>query len=952
MKALLGFLVACVALGSAHANPLRMHGTPVGSGPIPDLIVQVLPTQTKVLDLTSVTTHCNTSELMSVTLLGTGASFEVDRGQILVASTTETWRKSELVNNTGYSTASDNQALNLIHTDGATVGTGAATLNILCTSSGLTKVVRVDVIAGPPLDWNYGIETPIRFGGLNMLTYGSPTSRYAVDTGANSCGTGVACSSIWEIWDDHLMIKCLGTTTQCPVSGSASTVYSATGATNAITGQTAGTSQDVLIDDSSGSPFTIHMHWIAHQIDAAIMPVPWGAAAKDFAQACILTKTNAHYGDTVMLEGTRALRGLYGPPYFVGSNACILGFPRVGTKTQYSGGPTPEFTVSGITGGYSTPYSPSFETWTCREPFECDFGMTLNVEQWGKPVNMRFTGFNTRGVSGGTGIFVYAANSWKAIDFQVDHTKSDGISTGTGGAAGSYSYYLDNFIKNSATQGSFAYCNSVIDGNRDLSPAGADAFHMANQSCNDGSIGDALPSFSWNWVNGLWVNNAGAHPDFAQGDWTTGGVKLPLGNNHAYKVVGNLIMGPPFHVYECADYWNPPQVAGTFTPNCNITTARSDTELPGPTYANGAYVSSDGQPFLMHDGIPAGATVQYTIYGNYATSVFGEGIGTNAVGPGSVVSYNAFMFSNKLTNLSLLPGSFNSPTITNDNAGALFTADGNIVTQNVFQWTDGGTFASPGIDTPIVTNVDNSNGCSAVLNCFTNATSTYGLAANFSDRMQPNIDAFVLAGSAVGHGPAQVVDIRGRKVTNSAAVAPHAGISLSLPYCTASPTLQHTGTGQAAATFTGTITGTALVASSISGTIEVGQLVSGAGVTAGTTIVSGSGTAWVVSTSQTVGPVTMGSGDIFSIAAPVTWTLATGTKQSAYQIQYVNTSNSFQQLLRNLTTGTNTTYAITYADLTLPIHSATNISISYLEYTGLITNTGSNLCQSSSFNIL
>ena len=63
----------------------------------------------------------------------------------------------------------------------------------------------------------------------------------------------------------------------------------------------------------------------------------------------------------------------------------------------------------------------------------------------------------------------------------------------------------------------------------------------------------------------------------------------------------------------------------------------------------------------------------------------------------------------------------------------------------------------------------------------------------------------------------------------------------------------------APATFSGTIgpSSTALAVTGVTGTIAVGQIVTGAGVTNGTTIVSGSGSSWVVSASQTVGPVAM-----------------------------------------------------------------------------------------------
>lgn len=54
------------------------------------------------------------------------------------------------------------------------------------------------------------------------------------------------------------------------------------------------------------------------------------------------------------------------------------------------------------------------------------------------------------------------------------------------------------------------------------------------------------------------------------------------------------------------------------------------------------------------------------------------------------------------------------------------------------------------------------------------------------------------------------------------------------------------------ASFTGTIAATVLTVSGVTGTVAIGQAVFGPGVAAGTTIVSGSGTTWAVSISQTV----------------------------------------------------------------------------------------------------
>jgi hypothetical protein len=59
------------------------------------------------------------------------------------------------------------------------------------------------------------------------------------------------------------------------------------------------------------------------------------------------------------------------------------------------------------------------------------------------------------------------------------------------------------------------------------------------------------------------------------------------------------------------------------------------------------------------------------------------------------------------------------------------------------------------------------------------------------------------------------------------------------------------------ATLTGTISGSTLTVSGVTGTICPGAVLSGVGVTAGTTIVNGSGSSWQVTPVQSVGPVAM-----------------------------------------------------------------------------------------------
>jgi hypothetical protein len=112
--------------------------------------------------------------------------------------------------------------------------------------------------------------------------------------------------------------------------------------------------------------------------------------------------------------------------------------------------------------------------------------------------------------------------------------------------------------------------------------------------------------------------------------------------------------------------------------------------------------------------------------------------------------------------------------------------------------------------------------------------------------------------------------------TGYASAAVTGTLTGALPGCTTQPVLAVTasaagaltgitsvttkGVCPPAATFTGTIALTNLTMPSVVGEIFPGDPVTGVGVTPGTTIVSGSGLAWVVTPSQTVGPVAMTAG--------------------------------------------------------------------------------------------
>ena len=89
-------------------------------------------------------------------------------------------------------------------------------------------------------------------------------------------------------------------------------------------------------------------------------------------------------------------------------------------------------------------------------------------------------------------------------------------------------------------------------------------------------------------------------------------------------------------------------------------------------------------------------------------------------------------------------------------------------------------------------------------------------------------------------------------------------------------------TGTAAVMNTSTISGTTLTVGSLaSGTIIAGQVLTGTGVTAGTYIVSGSGSTWVVSTSQTVASTTI-TGTAYTFTISQAATTAAGVTLSFY----------------------------------------------------------------------
>lgn len=93
-------------------------------------------------------------------------------------------------------------------------------------------------------------------------------------------------------------------------------------------------------------------------------------------------------------------------------------------------------------------------------------------------------------------------------------------------------------------------------------------------------------------------------------------------------------------------------------------------------------------------------------------------------------------------------------------------------------------------------------------------------------------------------------------------------------------------------TFTGTISGTSLTASGILPTsLLVGQTIVGAGVAAGTVLVSGSGASWVVNNPQTVGPIAMTANSMTQLND--TYATVANKTANTFELQGIDTSGYY-----------------------------------------------------------
>jgi len=164
---------------------------------------------------------------------------------------------------------------------------------------------------------------------------------------------------------------------------------------------------------------------------------------------------------------------------------------------------------------------------------------------------------------------------------------------------------------------------------------------------------------------------------------------------------------------------------------------------------------------------------------------------------------------------------------------------------------DGGS-VGPGFTTP--TTPGNANICNLPNNTawggYCNVITRDTTAGSVNGGHWRAADAFIIRGA---NAAATVLPSFSLTFVGTGASPPVSG-NLASSADTTNGGLNLTFTPPSAAVTTGSsITGTALTLGAVSsGTVAIGQTITGTGVTAGTTIVSGSGLSWVVSVSQTV----------------------------------------------------------------------------------------------------
>lgn len=884
------FIAPLFALLLAACAPLAAVGHPVGHGHIPannqnvtptggggggaDLSMTVRSTQVVPVDLATMLASVPDTELISVTATGP-VQPAVWQYPACGSGNTCTYIKREL---TSWLAAKSS---------GATTGSNVASWAIASTTLG-TKTAVFSVSNPELLDCYYGVDTDIRMGGCSLARLSSDTNpaHWAVDTGANSCGTGIACSSLWEIWNGRLIVKCVGNSTQCPPT-STGTAYYNSGATTAIAaGSRTGTSAVSLTNATTGSPRTMTVHWVAGQYNVAPSPT-WSGfdTSGGNSELCAGLAFQQVTGKAVKIEGTSEFpTGVYS----WSSSNCNTASRNVTTGSGLSL-PTMPAGYGNGTDDAGWIVASCEEWWGCRvDGFRLDHRNFLGNDSTWKPAYVRYSGIDTRGPNGG--IYSQTSGSSNGNDtvsyVQIDHSYATNIGFNQRGPFQKDVFLTDLWVTWDAARTQIpggiqvAGCDNIIDGNR-FDDAVDDVIHHGNFQCTFGGIKSET---AWNFIVGAHVVTTVQHLDHDQGVWDPNGQPniIPYGDSGGPREYGNVFVPGVIHVYDCYDNYASAVAAdiGNTSVGAGTCQGSQKSNAFGASADIGVKITASGQGFLEGDlgGGFGEIAITHVWVGNLVVTDYVQGIAGSWAAPGSLARYNTASVMAVSHGATLVSG-LGAPWISISGLGAKMTMEGNISSNSIGANTI--NFPAPTIDAgfgniPSATATGAGKVWADADHTGATAGKSLTLLQTWLDMYAPTSDA-VISGhtyGAVGNGK---IGIRERKIYDASILSTTVG--LNPPRCTNQGLfdITHTGTGKLSAAVTGSITGTVMTVTAVtSGTLEVGQQISGTGVTAGTTITGfgtgsgGTGT-YTVSTSQTVVSTTITAGAVFSISTAATF---------------------------------------------------------------------------------
>lgn len=571
--------VACALLVAFPAAATRLWGGhPVifGASVSINATLTLRATQTLKPDLSAALSGCTTGEMISASATGPVTS-NAWYGHSL---NSQTWRKRELLE------------FPIAATSGEPDGPLKTIWTFTCGGGSYIYRLGFNVSTPELLDWNYGAETGIRYGGypLYNLTSDPVAANWAVSTVAGSCGAS-ACSALWEIYGAHVVIKCLGTTggagADCPSDGTVGSgsyhQYSNLATATQAIATPAGDYSVILVNATAGTSRTVVMHMIPHQHDLAPPPSFMGLGVGNQLCEALRTDPNKHFGDRFEAE-TPATPVDY-TDYALGSAyTCLL--LSTSTPTQYSGGPVAPTDMD----------TPGWMVVEPREPFRARLAQfVINTDAVTatayKPSYISFEGWDqyslaqpgvTQAGTNKTSFFKLAHNMLGAINLS-------GAATSATVGDGMYNAYAkaNRVLGDKANLVSKLFCLDCRVVGNEFTDNGGDVSDWTMFDSNP-----TLPSkseFSFNFAHEIHDGIYCAHTDFSQSFFSsTGGpasLKKYVGWQHSAVFVGNVMMANAPRVLTAT-------VIADFTASFTAT-QMTVTAVTSGTIAVGDYLSGD-----------------------------------------------------------------------------------------------------------------------------------------------------------------------------------------------------------------------------------------------------------------------------------------------------------------------------------------------------------------------